>query len=63
MRYDKSKIQIKLIDYEHKDPRGVSGNATTPKELSIKNSICPQTGRLYQAEELQQDSIKDFRNP
>ena len=63
MRYDKSKIQIKLVDAVGRDSRGVASDVTSPRAQATKRLRCPRTGRLRQAEEIQELNIKDFRDP
>lgn len=64
MRYDKSKIQIKLVDATGKESGGCVGNIASPRARGAATRLrCPRTGRLRQAEETQELNIKDFRDP
>ena len=63
MRYDKSKIQIKLVDAVGRESQGGGGIIASPGAHTMKRLRCPRTGRLRQAEETQELNIKDFRDP
>jgi len=63
MRYDRSKIQIKLVDAVGRESGDVAGNVASPRAQAPKRLRCPRTGRLRQAEETQESNIKDFRDP